>query len=208
LSSERDNATSHRDRGGGEPSSGEKRVAARLAKQSVEEIERFIEQLVQSPGTPRSKELVLRVLSLDARPAVRVRVAETAWSLGKRCSQLAEDTLRLLARDPRSEVRAAAIDAMRRWLERVEPLRRSRILCEWSVARNSHVRAAAARALVDVEPTPGTRTAVLHLVEDTDPDVRQTAARAARTQFDDGDEAFRKLLDGSSRDSGDDLQTA
>ena len=126
------------------------------------------------------REALLRLLSLDPRPEVRLRVAHTFAVQVSDVSPQVEMALARLAADGFAPVRQAAWSSFHRLLAKLDGIERLRLLCEWSLSSEAQRRAAVAFALQHGIDSPFADAATTLLGGDPDPEVRALAQVAAR----------------------------
>jgi hypothetical protein len=126
------------------------------------------------------RQALLRLLSLDPRPVVRLRVARTFAQQLKELSPQVELALAQLAADDFAPVRQAARRGFHVLLARLDGIERMRLLCEWALSPEVQRRLAVAQALREGVDSPVADAAQRLLGGDPDPEVRALAQTALR----------------------------
>ena len=107
---------------------------------AVERMLRTLKHLLSSPGTPKSKSLLLRGLATHSRVNVRVRAAELVIETPSLTQKLTEDLLSALSRDPEAPVRESVGKPLASWLDSLDPSNRQELAERWLNTSNTHQR--------------------------------------------------------------------
>jgi hypothetical protein len=157
----------------------------------------WVSEVVEEPGdvewNASDRLSLLRLLSHDARTAVRSRVAE---SVGEHAEVLRAERVELtraLARDPSERVRSAASESLAAVLRSAPPIERVELVCSWASSDDWRDRAAIARALRHSTPVPLADVAIEVLAVDERDEVRLAAVEAAERHYDESAEQYRRI---------------
>jgi len=154
----------------------------------------IIDLVEDSEDDPATKRRTLALLAMDARTAVRERVAQAVRTLAERLPGDAEELLRGLSHDVSSRVRAEVGRSLASMLAAAPPLDRPAIVGRWTLATRASERAAIARALQSRTPVFVSDLALEELSTDPDPSVRVASARAMARRIHEAPDAYARTL--------------
>lgn len=170
------------------------RPGPRLLRLPEAVVSELVEDMGESEthrGWPKSTRAgVVLLLAEDPRQAIRARVAESAPALLPEQPHEAAHVVRALARDQSAEVRSAAVRGFEALLERISPVARAQLVCEWAVSESVADRQMVARALESKSPVLFADLVIDQLSNDPEARVRRAALRAANRRFDEYPAAY------------------